>query len=468
MNILLAGALSWNPERVMALSQRGHKLFGLWSRTMAWEQGPYPFARGVITDLDVEGALDLLRGGGIDVVYSLFQVYDQRLWAPAAAVGVEDHWTQLRRLLAERRRGAFRVPVVRHWGFDIHSIDLDVARALDGQIFCNRQKLRYWTARREEGGCGLDLGLDEQEVAFMDSDLPWREFMNNRFTAKLSQCSGEIHTVCIGRPLGINFVEAARHGIHVHVYGNNYDDVATMIARGLSPGSFARLKILLDTYVHIHPSIQANVQTLAGIRAVKDRWVEEFSRYDAGWSYVGRPLPWPRREDEAAIPNRLGTYLLAGLPVITEKLPGFDRYDVLADRGVAVDFSPRDYAALAADLRNSDKLNEMTEKARACREQFSFDATVDPLLGYLERVCNRHRLRAARPFPMNSGSRGPVQLYARPLSLRGLLAPRAKPGSWKDRAVLHGELAVSRARWAYARVLAKLYLSRLLRPRERR
>lgn len=435
---------------------------------MAWEQGPYPFAKGVITDLDLDGAVDLLRGGDIDIVYSLFQVYDRRLWAKRAVAGLDEHWSQLRRLLQERSRGAFRAPVVRHWGFDVHSMDLEVTRALDGQIFCNRQKQRYWTAPPRDGGCGFDLGLDTQEVAFMDSDLPWREFMHNRFSPKLSGGSGEIHTVCIGRPLGIHLVEAARHGIHVHVYGNNYDDVATIVARGLSPRGFTRLKSLLDAYVHIHPSIQASDATLAGIRAAKDRWVEEFSRYDAGWSYVGRPLPWPRLEDQAAIPNRLGTYLLAGLPVITERLPGFDRYDVLADRGVAIDFSPRNYAALAADLRCRDRLQRLTENARSCREQFSFDATLDPLLAFFERVCNRYRAAAPRPpFPARA-KRGPVQLYTRPLSLRGLLAPRARPGSWQERAALHWELAVSRARWTYARTVSRLYLARLLKPREQR
>lgn len=467
MNILLTGALSWNPERVLELSQRGHRLFGLWSRTMAWEQGPYPFANGVITNLDIQGALDLLHSARIDIVYSLFQLYDRRLWAPVAAPGVDDHWTQLKRLLHDRTRGAFRVPVVRHWGFDIHNLDLDVVRALDGQIFCNRQKLRYWTASPKHGGCGLDLGLDDQETAFLDSDLPSREFMNNRFAAKLSAATGEIHSVCIGRPLGINFVEAARHGIHVHVYGNNYDDLATMIARSLSPRDFTRLRSLLGAYVHVHPSIQTRDATLDGIRQAKNRWVEEFSQYDAGWSYVGRPLPWPRLEDQAAIPNRLGTYMLAGLPVITETLPGFDRYDPLAERGVTVDFSPRDYAKLAADLRRSDSLARLTANARACREQFSFDATLEPLTGFLERVCNRYSSRLPRTPRVSKSTRGPVQLYTRPLSLSGLLAPRARPGSWRDRTALHWESVVSRLRWAYASVIAKLYLSPLLRPRER-
>ncbi len=469
MNILLTGALSWNPERMIILAEKGHRLFGLWSRTMAWEQGPYAFARGAITELDLENALDLLRSGDIDIVYSLFQMYDQRLWAREAGRGIEDAWTQLRKLLEEKRRGAFRAPIVRHWGFDIHSLDLDVVRALDGQIFCNKHKHRYWTAPRRDGGCGLDLGLEHQEVAYMDSDLPLREFMNNRFAPKLSDGDREIHTVCIGRPLGINFERAARQGIHVHVYGNSYDDLATLIARGLSPASFARVRSLIDTYVHIHPSIQASDATLAAIREVKNRWVEEFSRYDAGWSYVGRPLPWPLLEDQAAIPNRLGTYLLAGLPVIAEKLPGFDRYDSLGENGVAVDFAPPDYARLATDLRCLDKLALMNEKARSCRERFSFDATVDPLIGYFERVCDRVRSPLPRPsHAIRRTRRGPVQLYTNPLSVRGLFAPKARPGTSKMRLALLWESIRTRARWLFARIVAKCYLSSVLGQSETR
>jgi hypothetical protein len=459
VNILLNGALSWNPERVIALSEKGHRLFGLWSRSMSWEQGPYGFASGLITELDIEGALDLLRSGGIDVVYSLFQIYDRKLWASRGAAGLDDVWTQLRRLLDERRRGAFHVPIVRHWGFDVHNLDMTVVRELDGQIFCNPHKLRYWTARPEDGGCGLDLGLEGQEIACMDSDLPLREFMNDRFSPKLSAHSGEIHTVCIGRPLGINFLSAARQGIHVHIYGNNYDDIATLIARGLSPAGLLRMRGLIDAYVHVHPPILAADSSLAAIRQAKNRWVEEFSRYDAGWSYVGRPLPWPRLEDQAVIPNRLGTYSLAGLPVIAETLPGFYRYDSLVQQGVAIGFTPGNYAGLAADLRRTDTLAQLNERARRYRQQVSFDVTVDPLIDYFQRVCSRFPSRLRCPKPVDqvaakSEDSRPVQLYTRPLSLRGLWAPKAHAGALRSRAALPLELVGMRLRWRWARMVA--------------
>jgi len=464
VNILLVGALSWNPERMMTLAQNGHRLFGLWSRTMAWEQGPYAFANGVITDVDVQSAIDLLHDGTVDVVYSLFQVYDARLWARDVAPGVEDVWSQLGRLLDARRRGAFDVPIVKHWGFDVHNLDLDIVRSLDGQIFCNRQKLRYWTTPRAAGGCGLDLGCRSQMVAFMDSDLPWRKIMNDHFSPKLSATDGEIHTVCIGRPLGIDFVSAARHGIHVHVYGNSFDDIATMVARGLSLTGFARLRRFVGPYLHVHPPIQPIGATLAEICQAKDRWVEEFSRYDAGWSYIGRPLPWPRLEDEAAIPNRHGTYLLAGLPIIIETLPGFHRYDSLSEHAVAIDFSPTDYARLAAHLRRTDTVTAMNEKARRCREQFSFDATVDGLIGCLERVCEQYRLCRRHSYTVpKDGHPRRVQLHTRPVSIRTLFQAKAVPGGLWVRVVSGAQLAHSRLRWLFARIMGQSYVARVLR-----
>jgi len=462
MNILLAGALSWNPERVLALTRMGHRLYGLWSRTMAWEQGPYAFADGIITDLDVESAIDLLRDRKIDIVYSLFQVYDARLWSREAARGVEDLWSQLTRLLIARGKGAFDAPIVRHWGFDVHNLDLEIVRALDGQIFCNPQKLRYWTAPRAEGGCGLNLGCERQPIAFMDSDLPSREFMNHRFSPRFSERDGEIHTVCLGRPLGIDLVAAARNGIHVHIYGNEVDDIALIVAQGLGLGSLARLEGLARRYIHLHAPLQPIGGSLDAIRAAKDRWVEEFSRYDAGWSYVKHPLPWPRLEDEAVIPNRHGTYLLAGLPIIIEQLPGYYRYDTLRDCGVAIDFIGRDYHRLARFLRARTEIDELHQRARRCRAQFTFDATVDKLLDYLGQVCERRSVRASTRHDISTARHHVVQLPTRPVSLRTFFAKKAVPGRLKNRIVIAAEIAVSRARWIFASAIAKAYVGRIL------
>ncbi len=406
MRILLVGALSWNPERIRSLWEQGHELWGLWSRSIAWDQGPYPVLEGCVHPVSLADAARTVRDERIDCVYSLFQVYDRRLWAPAVPGIEHDVWTLLRALLAERERGAFDTPIVRHWGFDIHNMDVEVARALDGHVFCNHEKLAYWTAPPGEGGCGLDVGGCEV-VEFLDSDRPKLELMNDRFSERLSERDGEIHTVCVGRPFNIDYLAAARNGIHLHVYCNSIDDVYRMIAPHLSPGAARGNAALLGRYLHVHTPLQRLGAGWADVRDTKASWVEEFSRYDAGWSYIGSPLPWAALDDRAAIPNRIGTYLLAGLPVITELRPAFYRYEEPKRLGVEVELSGGDYDALRATLDAEVRTREKSERAREARKAYSFDATIEPLLGVLERARESYFARSpAERSRLLPGSRG--------------------------------------------------------------
>ena len=292
----------------------------------------------------------------IDCIYSLFQAYDPRLWGPPSPTVAHDVWSLLRRLLEERRRGHLDVPIVRHWGFDVHNLDPDVTDALDGHIFCNREKLAYWTRPRGEGGRALEIFGDPSHHVFLDGDLPKLEFMNEQFTEPLSETDGEIHTVCVGRPFNVDFLAAARRGIHVHVYSNDVDDVYRAIAGSLSVRAARRSRALLDRYLHVHEPLQPVGTGWREVRETKGRWVQEFSRYDAAWSYIGTPFAWDPLDDRAAIPNRLGTYLLAGLPVISDRRPGFYRYDELRRLGVQVELVDSDYDSLGRGWRTRSQL----------------------------------------------------------------------------------------------------------------
>jgi hypothetical protein len=391
VRLLLVGALSWNPERIRSLAERGHRLWGLWSRSMGWDQGPYQVTAGSVEPISLADAARTIREQRIDCVYSLFQVYHPRLWAPARDGVEHDVWTLLRTLLLARERGEFDAPIVRHWGFDVQNMDLEVARAFDGQIFCNHEKLGYWTTPLRAGGCGIDLLAGCEVHEFLDSDRPKLEFMNEDFPERLSSATGEIHTVCIGRPFGIDYLAAARRGIHVHMYGNQFDDLYRMMARDLSLAGARREFALLRRFLHVHPSLQTRDAPWDDVRRMKSRWVREFARYDAAWSYIGSPLPWEPLDDRGAIPNRLSTYLLAGLPVITDVRRGYYRYDELERLGVSVDLVDYD------DLRNrlDAEVRAGTCRANALRERaaYSFDASIDPLLAVLERARERYFAR---------------------------------------------------------------------------
>jgi hypothetical protein len=96
MRILLVGALSWHPERFRALHERGHRLWGLWARSMSWDQGPYPALADCVRQVDVGAAATTIREQRIDCVYSLFQVYDPALWGDPSPGVDKDVWTLLR------------------------------------------------------------------------------------------------------------------------------------------------------------------------------------------------------------------------------------------------------------------------------------------------------------------------------------------------------------------------------------
>ena len=435
MNLLLVGALSWNPERIRSLHERGHRLWGLWSRTMAWEQGPYPCVDGCVTPVTLAEAARTIRERSIDCVYSLFQVYHRRLWAPPTSGIDHDVWTILRALFAARERGEFDAPIVRHWGFDVQQIDPAVARAFDGHVFCNREKRDYWTRPASDGGCGLSV-YDECGVqAFLDGDRPKLEFMNDDFSERLSDRDGEVHTVAVGRPFGLDYIALARRGIHVHFHGNAYDAVWRTIARDLDPALARRHRAALAHHLHVHPSLQPTGADWEGVRRVKARWVREFSRYDAGWSYVGRPLPWAPLDDLAAIPNRVSTCLLAGLPVIADVLPGHYRYDEVARLGVAVDLV--DYDGLRANLDDEVRTRTRSDAALRARAGYSFDASIDALVRVFERARDAYFAKPAaertrfEPNPRRivhfAGSADPVTVLCG-LATRAARPPVATPG----------------------------------------
>ena len=73
LRILLVGELSYNPERILALEERGHRLWGLWTPDPAWYTmvGPVPF--GHVAELPDAGGdwAAAIRRLAPDVIYGL-------------------------------------------------------------------------------------------------------------------------------------------------------------------------------------------------------------------------------------------------------------------------------------------------------------------------------------------------------------------------------------------------------------
>jgi hypothetical protein len=445
MRIMMVGALSWNPERVRSLHESGHRLWGVWARSMAWDQGPYPMLDDCVTTVAIEDAARVIRDERIECVYGLFQVYEPALWGPPAPGIEHDVWTLLRVLYAARTRGELDAPIVFHWGFDVHYFDDDVVRAFDGQLFCNREQLSYWTTSREDGGAGLDLFDECPVIDFLDGDRPKREFMNDFFAPRLSERTGRIETVCVGRPFNIDYVALARYGIHLHVYGNGVDESADIVAGDLIRQGRSRHVALVRRHVHFHPSRQPTGRSWAEVRASKSAWVHEFSQYDAGWSYIGTPYGWTPLEDAAAIPNRLSTYVLVGLPVIADRRPGLYRYDELTRLGINVDLDGHDYERLRATLESEARSGARRRYALVGRPNYSFDASIEPLVGFFDRAREHYFARPLherrRPLPDRALSPDPPIAAGAGHDRRGLVGrARARLGH-RYAAVRHRRVA---------------------------
>jgi len=82
----------------------------------------------------------------------------------------------------------------------------------------------------------------------------------------------------------------------------------------------------------------------------------------------------------------VSTYLLAGLPVISDRRPGYYRYDELRRLGAGIELVDGDYDDLQARLEAQVRTRDETRSAREARDGYSFDATRESLLGGLERA----------------------------------------------------------------------------------
>jgi hypothetical protein len=355
LKILLAGELGFNPERVLAFEEAGHALSGLWiARPEPWDAaGPFPWGNIVDIPLDRQWA-DRVRAFAPDVIYALLNwqalpvieaILDARLGIP---------------LVFHFKEGPFICLEKGLW-----PLLTRVLRESDGQIFIN-DEMAAWFALATDGV------LDPETAFILDGDLPKVDWFGEGWAPKLSAADGQIHTVCPGRPLGLDPFEAiAAAGIHVHFYGDHFHRQHPNWARaGLATG-----------HMHLHPTVEP------------EGWVRELSRYDAAWCHLFdsdsggdlRRATW----DDLNLPARLGTFAAAGLPWIMRD----NRDAVVATESLArrydIGLFLRDYPDLAAQLRDRPRLAALTANMRAARRQFAFDTHVDALVAFFRRVIER-------------------------------------------------------------------------------
>jgi glycosyltransferase involved in cell wall biosynthesis len=354
LKIVLTGELAYNAERVLALEERGHRLFGLWMPEPYWYNtvGPLPF--GHVKDLprdDWEHALGRIDA---DVIYALlsWQAVPFAHQVMNRNPGVPFVW--------HFKEGPFICLEHGTW-----PQLADLTRHADGLIFSSPE-MREWFAYT------IPESRDRPTLV-LDGDLPKQDWFEDERRPLRSAHDGEIHTVVPGRPIGLHpesVAELAERGIHLHFYGD--------FTQGQWRSWIERSRSLAPLHLHLH----ANVD--------QERWVCEFSQYDAGWLHVFQSEnhgEWGHANwDDLNYPARIATLAAAGTPMIqadnTGSIVAMQR--LVERQGLGLTFTSMD--DLAAQLNDSERISAIRQQVWDQRSAFTFDAHADRLVDFFRTV----------------------------------------------------------------------------------
>ena len=355
LRILLVGELAHNPERVLALHERGHELHGLWTPDPLWFNavGPLPF--GHVAEVPRDDWRSAVRDLQPDVVYALlnWQAVPFAHEVLRADLGFPFVWHVKEGPFFSRQHG--------HWPqlVDLHTRS-------DGQVYSSVE-LRDWFA--------LTVPATRHGLSHvLDGDLPAAEsFGDGERSPLLSDTTGDVHTVIPGRPMGPPpdvVAELASRGVHLHLYGEKA--AAQMrdwvdAVRRLAPG-----------HLHLHPQVGPQ------------EWVREFSQYDGGWLHDVRSrnggdlraATW----DDLNLPARMATLAAAGVPMIQRDNSGsvVASQTLSRERDLGVFYTGTD--DLVAQLRDRTRMAALRESVWSQRDAFTFDAHVDGLVDFFRKA----------------------------------------------------------------------------------
>lgn len=360
LKILIVGELAYNPERIYAFEEAGHRLYGLWAKPRFCYStvGPLPF--GHVETIPYERWEERVRAIRPDIIYA-------QLSTSAIDIAHEV-------LMAD-----LHIPFVWHFKEGPHeamkeglwSKLIDLYTYSDGKIYLNRE-IKEW----------FDLftpTLQDVPCLIMDGDLPKAECFGGEYSPKLSKSDGDIHTVVTGRIIGLtpsDFRELAINKIHLHVYNENYiSDKDTMEPyRQVAPAYF---------HVHRH--------------CPQSAWVSEFSKYDAGWLHcihsVNDGCLFKATWADLNLPARINTLAAAGIPMIQKRNENqvSAQYNYVMHYGMGIVYT--EIGELVEQLKNKSLLEQIGQNVQKHRGQFTFDGHLETLIHFFKQVIDRFNER---------------------------------------------------------------------------
>lgn len=353
LKILLVGELSYNQERIVALEQAGHQLYGLWTPTPSYSfsnVGKLPF--GHVTDIDYDYWEEEVRHIQPDIIYALLNFCAVPIVHEVISknLGIPFVW--------HFKEGPFLC--VEHETFPKL---IDIYRKADGIIFLNKE-VKQWMLRYIP---------EPRNSMILDGDYPKQDYFTDDFSPKLSAKDGDVHTVVSGRMVGLTIKDIetlAQNHIHLHWYNESYEEAVVQFveeAQQVAPNHF-----------HVHKHCDSR------------HWTEEYSQYDAGWLHIFEShnqgsldkASW----NDLNLPARISSMMAAGLPCIQRD----NREHIVAMQSCMKDIDCgifyKDIQDLVRLLKDKPRMQTLQQNAMRHRMEFSFDYHVPELIKFFRQT----------------------------------------------------------------------------------
>jgi glycosyltransferase involved in cell wall biosynthesis len=360
LKIQLVGELAYNPERMYALEEQGHTLYGLWTTQPTFSfstVGPLPF--GHVKDIPYENWKERVKRIKPDIIYAMLNL-------GAVPLAYE--------VLKSNRN----IPFVWHFKEGPHVCVrhgtweklIELYALSDGKIYLNAE-IKQW----------YEQFIPQSKLSFiLDGDLPKGDYFTNDFSPKLSESDGAIHTVIPGRIVGIDekaMKIMAEQNIHLHLYTENYHATREYLNKTLTQAA--------PEHFHLHP------------HCTPTNWVKEFSQYDAGWLHyfesVNQGNLMRAAWNDLNIPARISTLAAAGLPMILRDNTGHIVATQSQVKALDAGIFFKEFEELGKPLKDKMLMENWRNNVLLHRKKFSFDYHVPELIDFFREVIRQSKTK---------------------------------------------------------------------------